>query len=90
MTEIFVATDPDGYVACVEAIRDMDFRESNARITAPTLVIVGKYDLATTPADGETIVGQIKDAKLVSLEAAHISNVEQPQAFTDVVLSFLL
>ena len=50
MTEMFVATNPDGYIACVEAIRDMDFRASNPRITAPTLVIVGKHDPATPPA----------------------------------------
>ena len=29
MTEMFLATNPDGYIACVEAIRDMDFRASN-------------------------------------------------------------
>lgn len=90
MTEMFVATDPNGYVGCIEAIRDMDFRNSNTRINAPTLVVVGTHDVATTPADGETIAGQIKNAKLVSLEAAHISNVEQPKAFTEAVLSFLV
>lgn len=90
MTEMFVATNPGGYVACIEAIRDMDFRESNPRIGAPTLVIVGTHDLATLPAAGEAIAGQVKNAKLVSLDAAHISNVEQPKAFTDAVLSFLV
>ena len=50
--------------AC-EAIRDMDFRDSNPRITAPTLVIVGKQDPATPPAAGEAIAKQIKGAKLV-------------------------
>ena len=44
MTEMFLATNLDGYIACVEAVRDMDFRESNPRITTPTLVIVGKQD----------------------------------------------
>ena len=63
----------------VEAVRDMDFRESNPRITAPTLVIVGKQDPATPPVAGEAIAQQIKGAKVVALDAAHISNVEQPQ-----------
>ena len=31
----------------------------------------------------------IKGAKIVSLEAAHISNVEQPKAYTEAVLNFL-
>jgi pimeloyl-ACP methyl ester carboxylesterase len=44
---------------------------------------------ATPPAQGEAIVAQIPGAKIASLDAAHISNVEQPQAFTDTVLAFL-
>ena len=89
MTEMFIATNPAGYVACVEAIRDMDFRGSNPRVTTPTLVIVGKQDPATPPSAGEAIAQQIKGAKLVALDAAHISNVEQPKAFTEAVLNFL-
>jgi 3-oxoadipate enol-lactonase len=89
MTEMFVSTNPDGYVACVEAIRDMDFRSSNPKITTPTLVIVGAQDPATPPSAGEAIAKDIKGAKLVALDAAHISNVEQPQAFTKAVLDFL-
>jgi 3-oxoadipate enol-lactonase len=89
MKAMFVATDPAGYIACCEAIRDMDFRLTNSKITAPTLVIVGRHDAATPPSAGEAIVQQVKGAKLVSLDAAHISNVEQPKAFTDAVLNFL-
>ncbi len=89
MREMFVATNPAGYVACVEAIRDMDFRASNPKVTTPTLVIVGKQDPATPPSAGEAIAQQIKGAKLVALDAAHISNVEQPKAFADAVLNFL-
>ena len=90
MKEMFVATDPKGYIACCEAIRDMDFRESNPRITAPTLVIVGAQDAATPPAAGEAIAKQIKGAKVVSIDAAHISNMEQPKAYTEAVNNFLL
>jgi 3-oxoadipate enol-lactonase len=89
MTEMFVATKPEGFIACCEAIRDMDFRESNPRITVPTLVIVGTHDPATTPEAGEAIAKQIKGAKLVALDAAHISNLEQPKAYTDAVQDFL-
>jgi 3-oxoadipate enol-lactonase len=67
----------------------MDLREAHARITAPTLVIVGLKDPATPPAAGEEIKSRIKGAKLAPLEAAHISNVEQPQAYIDTVLGFL-
>jgi 3-oxoadipate enol-lactonase len=89
MTKMFVASNREGYAACVEAIRDMDFRASNPTITAPTLVIVGAQDPATPPAYGEEIARQIKGAKIVSLDESHISNVEQPAAFTKAVLDFL-
>ncbi len=89
MRAMFVATKLPGYIGCCEAVRDMDFRESNPRITTPTLVIVGAQDAATPPSAGEIIQKAIKGAKLVSLEAAHISNMEQPKAYTDTVLNFL-
>ena len=85
----FLATDPIGYVACCEAIRDMDFTASNPTITVPTMVIVGSQDPATPPAAGEAIAKQIKGAKLVALEAAHIANIEQPKIYAETVINFL-
>jgi 3-oxoadipate enol-lactonase len=89
MKAMFLATNAGGYVASCEAIRDMDFRDSNPRIAAPTLVIVGKQDPATPPSAGEAIAQQIKGAKLAALDAAHISNMEQPKLYTETVLNFL-
>jgi 3-oxoadipate enol-lactonase len=89
MKEIFLTTSPIGYVACCEAIRDMDFTASNPTIKAPTLVIVGKQDPATPPAAGEAIARQIKGAKVAALDASHISNIEQPKLYAETVLDFL-
>ncbi|MFZ0844748.1 MAG: 3-oxoadipate enol-lactonase [Pseudolabrys sp.] len=89
MKEIFLSTNPEGYVACCEAIRDMDFTASNPRITAPTLVIVGSQDPATPPAAGEAIAKQIKGAKLAALDAAHIANIELPKIYAETVINFL-
>jgi 3-oxoadipate enol-lactonase len=90
MTSMFLATDKAGYTACCEAIATMDFRTSNPTIKTPTLVIVGAQDAATPPEAGETIAQQIPGAKVASVDAAHIANVEQPQAYTKTVLDFLL
>jgi 3-oxoadipate enol-lactonase len=89
MKEIFLSTDPVGYVACCEAIRDMDFTVSNPTITVPTMVIVGSQDPATPPAAGEAIAKQIKGAKLVAIDAAHIANIEQPKIYAETVINFL-
>jgi 3-oxoadipate enol-lactonase len=79
----------DGYVGCCQAIRDMDQRATIGRITAPTLVLIGANDPATTPADGALIHAAIAGSAVVTLDAAHISNIEQPAAFTRTVLAFL-
>src|SRR5215472_752726 len=89
MREMFLQTQVDGFVGCCEAIRNMDLRDTHARISAPTLVIVGRRDPATPPEAGKEIQARVKGAKLAELDAAHISNIEQPQAYTDAVLRFL-
>jgi 3-oxoadipate enol-lactonase len=87
--DMFLATNVDGYIGCGEAIRDMDHRPLLAKIVAPTLVIAGRHDLAT-PLEGNEFISQhIPDARLAVLEAAHIANIEQPQAYAETVLGFL-
>ena len=61
-----------------------------AKITAPTLVIAGKRDPATPLEGNEFIRQHIPGAAIAVLEAAHLANVEQPKAYTDTVLGFLL
>jgi 3-oxoadipate enol-lactonase len=90
MREMFLAIKVDGYVSCGEAIRDMDHRPLLSKITVPTLVIAGRQDPATTLEAGEYIKQQIPGAKIAVLEAAHISNLEQPRAYAETVLGFLL
>jgi len=89
MREVLLQLSPEGYVACCAAVRDMDQRESIARITAPTMVIAGTHDAATPPAAGQFIAKQIPGARYLELDAAHISNVEAAERFTESVLGFV-
>jgi 3-oxoadipate enol-lactonase len=89
MIEMFVATPLEGYIGCGEAVRDMDHRGQLGKIKAPTLVIIGRSDPATTPEAGEYIRSHIPGATASLLDAAHISNVEQPAAYASAVLGFL-
>jgi 3-oxoadipate enol-lactonase len=89
MSKMFLATDADGFLGCGMAVRDMDHRTLLPKIKAPTLVIIGRRDPATTPEMGEYIRSNIPGATAAMLDAAHISNVEQPQAYTETVLGFL-
>jgi 3-oxoadipate enol-lactonase len=78
-----------GYVGCCAALRDADLRDDIHRIRASTLVIAGAHDEATPPANAESIRDRVAGARMVTLDAAHISNVEQSEAFTSAVLEFL-
>jgi 3-oxoadipate enol-lactonase len=89
MIAMFVATPLEGYVGCGEAVRDMDHRALLPKIKAPTLVIIGRHDPATTPEAGEYIRSRIPGSAQVVLDAAHISNVEQPAAYASAVVDFL-
>jgi 3-oxoadipate enol-lactonase len=89
MKAMLTATPVRGYLGCCEALSTLDQRALLAQIKRPTLVIAGRHDIATPVAAGEFIRSHIPGAALAILDAAHISNVEQPHAFTDAVVGFL-
>ncbi|HZZ91508.1 MAG TPA: 3-oxoadipate enol-lactonase [Usitatibacter sp.] len=86
----FVRTPREGYLGCCDAIGQLDFTASLARIAAPTLVIAGELDAGTPPAMSEAIARAIPGAELTVIPgAAHLAAVEAPQAFDAAVMRFL-
>ncbi|WP_026872462.1 3-oxoadipate enol-lactonase [Inquilinus limosus] len=84
-----LATPPDGYAATCAAIRDMDQRDAISRIRAPMLVLSGTQDQGTPPERGREIAAAVPGARFQALDAAHIANLEQADAFTAAVEGFL-
>lgn len=78
-----------GYAGCCAALRDADLRDEIHRIDAPTLVVTGAHDPATPPSLGEDIRHAVAGARVVELDAAHLANVEQPEAFNAALIEFL-
>ena len=89
MKAMMLTTPVEGYIACCEALSTLDQRELLPKIKSPTLVIAGRHDMSTTIADAEFMRSRIPGASMTILDAAHISNVEQPHAFTDALVGFL-
>ncbi len=88
--KMILATAVEGFTSCGAAIRDMDQREAIAGIATPTRVIVGAQDPSTTVAHAELIHEKIAGSELVVIDnAAHLSNIEQPEAFNEALLDFL-
>ncbi len=83
---VFEHMEPAGYIGCCAALRDADMRGELKRISAPTLVISGEHDPSTPPERGEFICGEIAGADHIVLDAAHVSNIEQPAAFAQALV----
>ena len=77
-----------GYVGCGQAIMQLDTTARLKDIRLPVLAITGEADGAAsgTRYIGETVPG----AKFVAIpQAAHIANLEQPEAFNRALREFL-
>jgi 3-oxoadipate enol-lactonase len=88
---MITGTPDGGYASCCAAVRDMDLLPVLGSITAPTLVIGGEHDPATPPdAHARPIADGIPKARLeIVKDAAHLANVEQPDAVNRLLLDFL-
>lgn len=85
--EMLVATPRAGYAACCGALARWDARDRIHAIAAPTLVLVGAEDPATTLEHAGQMADEIDGARIVTLaDAAHLANVEAPEAFARAVL----
>ena len=83
------AGSPEGYASCCEALAKADVREELASIEVPVLIIAGQQDPVTTVEDGQYMLDRISKAQLFEINASHISNIEQPEAFNQAVLKFV-
>lgn len=84
-----VETAVDGYVGCSEAIKQLDYAPRLAEIEVPTLFIAGDQDAGTPASAMRRMHQMVTGSKYVELEAAHLSNLEQPERFTAALAEFL-
>jgi len=82
-------TSPQGYAAACRALAGADLREQISQIHIPALIIVGTRDPVTTVADGQFMQAHIPDSKLSKLAASHLSNIEQPEDFSQELRHFI-
>jgi 3-oxoadipate enol-lactonase len=88
--KLILATPPAGYIGCCHAIPRINLSARLKEIKCPILVIVGADDPGTPPAMAREIHENAPGSKLVVLpQAAHLANLEQPEAFTRALADFL-
>lgn len=82
-------TPAQGYANACRALAHADLRDEIAQIQIPVLLIAGTEDPVTTVADAEFVQNAVKNSQLAKLEASHLSNIEQPQRFTQELTRFI-
>ena len=83
-------TPPAGYAGCCHAISALDLTDKISAIKMPTIAIVGEDDPGTPVAAHKVIQEKIAGCRLEILKsAAHLSNMEQPDAFNKALTGFL-
>jgi 3-oxoadipate enol-lactonase len=81
-----LATAPEGYAGCCEALAGMDLRGALGEVRAPTLVVSGRDDPATPPEHGRAIADGIEGARLEVVDhAAHLANLQQPEVVGELI-----
>ena len=87
---MLIRTSLDGYAGCSLAIAETDLLESTARLTLPTLVVVGDEDGATPPdlvrETAELIPGST--FRVIS-GAGHLPCIEKPEIMAEHITTFL-
>ena len=90
VSKMVMSTSVDGYLGCVGALRKLNYKKRMTEIKTPTLFISGEFDgphPAEMKAMHELVLGSF--FKIIP-NAAHISNMEQPDIFNHHLNDFLI
>lgn len=79
-----------GFAGCCHAIANVDYLDRLKEIRVPALVMVGEHDHGTPPEAARVIQQNLPGSELKIIpSAAHLSNIEQAEAFNQNMIGFL-
>lgn len=88
--DTIIGTTPAGYLGCSAAILNFDFVARLPSIRLPVLVVCGDGDAGTPPAANKQIASLVPGARYEEIaDARHFPNVEHPNRFNRVMMSWL-
>ncbi|MFM1813968.1 MAG: hypothetical protein RLZ98_663 [Pseudomonadota bacterium] len=83
-------TSVDGYIGCAEALKVIDVQQRLGDIRCPVKMVTGRHDPSAPPELIAATAARIQGATTAVIEsAAHITNVQQPEAFNRELMGFL-
>ncbi len=90
ISNMIEVTNPVGYIGACEALREADLRAKIHDIHTPSLIMAGALDESTPPSQSRELNAAIHGSQLTIFdEVAHLSNIERPDEFSELVLSFI-
>lgn len=88
--EMVLSNNPEGYIHCCEALKELNYFNQLGTIQAPVLYIGGDKDKGAPP---ETMKEMSDNTPFSSYESvsssAHVANINNPSEFNDKVISYL-
>jgi pimeloyl-ACP methyl ester carboxylesterase len=89
LEEMAADVRPESLRAALRVMSEADQRDLLPRIAVPTLLIWGELDARSPLSVARQFEHAVPDAKLVVIPGAgHVSNLDQPEPFTDAVREF--
>lgn len=86
---LFLRTDPRGYIGTCATLRDTDLTSAIGAILVPTLVVAGDEDLSTPVELVRACAEAIPAARFeIIAGAGHIPSIERPVALTALMVNF--
>lgn len=87
---MITSTSVEGYAGCASALMTLDYLPRLGDISLPSLFIVGEHDPAAPAGVMKNMADATPGASFeVIHDAAHISNLERPDAFNKAVMNWL-
>lgn len=87
--EIFLGTDPEGWMGAAAAIANTDFYTPTAALTLPTLAIAGANDGSTPPDLVKETADLILGSRFHLIRGAgHVPMAEKPEEYANVLRDF--
>lgn len=88
--QMLLATSVEGFTGCISAIKDSALSDRVATLRVPTLFLVGDQDAALPVELMRQVQSRVPGARAAVIRGAgHLSNLEQPVAFNEALLTFL-
>lgn len=85
-----LANDPEGYIACCNALKGLDCLRRLPDAKAPVLYVGGDQDMGAAPTVMQAMADVTPGGVYVPITgAAHVANINAPEAFNAAIAEFL-